>query len=498
MGGVTAPFGRQLFQIVPPPARWAVTIGVSGTWSRVSGVASRDELVFHHFSADEVRSLGRWFVPMLLHWNHWVHRRVTTLSFLNERRLSRHVSIDFTIPKWRQAPELSLAAGLRAIPVTFLEKRHAVLSGVNIYDEFGRALPVMVTQDTWCVGRAMLEDLFRVAAQGAPLSLAQVGRIQDIVCTEPTRAHDAVAHLVTELSARGETGIYEPAQSAFAALASDMADKFLLVAMLPGSPGERRVIKFEYEDECQVAYRHEGGAAADGRRERLALALRSWPRSMAVQAGLAPLPIVLGVRDVAYALSYHIEIPSPDGLFFLRAAIEKGEGGRWVSLERTGACERAHLYLYNQHRSIETRLDVEFRMQAGDWPAVGLTSAALTFAILLAGAVLHEFFGRHPDIGGAAAVPAVLPGVLAAMYLRSGEHPILRWMVRGIRLMVVALITISLASAGSLAVRPGLPVSVWLVLTLVSLVLLCLMIVTFAVSLRSRTSTREATGASGT
>ena len=465
----------------------------------VSGVASRDdELVFHHFPEDEVRSLGRWFVPMLLHWNHWVHRRVTTLSFLNERRLSCHVSIDFTIPTWQPAPEFSQATGLRAIPVTFLEKRHAVLSGMNIYDESGRALPVMVTQDTWWVGRAMLEDLFRVATQVVPLSPAQVGHIKDIVCTEPRRAHDAAAHLVAELSARGETGVDESARSAFVALASDLADNFLLVALLPGSPGQRRIIKFEYEDECQVAYLRDGGAARGGRRERIAMALRTWPLSLAVQTGLAPLPIVLGVRDVAYALSYHIEIPSPDGLFFLRAAIEKGEGGRWVSLESTGACEQAHLYLYNQHRSIETRLHVELRMQAGDWPALGLTSAALTFAILLGGVVLHQFFGRHPDIGGAATVPAILPGVLAAMYLRSGEHPILRWMVRGMRLIVVALITISLASAGSLAVRPSLPVSVWLVLTLLSLVLVCLMIVTLAASLRSRTGTRAATGAGST
>lgn len=471
---------------VTPLARWAGITGICRNRSRVSGVASRDELVFHHFPEDEVRSLGRWLVPMLLHWNHWVHRRVTTLSFLNERRLSRHVSIDFTIPTWLPAPEFSRASGLRAIPITFLEKRHAVLSGVDIFDESGRALPVMVTQDTWWAGRAMLEDLFRVAAQGAPLSAAQVGQIQDIVCTEPRRAHDAVAHLIAELSARGETDVYEPARSAFAALASDLADNFLLVAMLAGSPGQRRVIKFEYEDECKVAYRREGGAASDSRRERMTLALRTWPLSLAVQAGLAPLPIVLGVRDVAYALSYHVEIPSPDGLYFLKAAVEKGEGGRWDSLECTGACERAHLYLYNQHRSIETRLDVEFRMRAGDWPALGLTSAALTFAILLAGAVLHQYFGRHPDIGGAAAVPAVLPGLLVAMYLRSGEHPILRWMVRGIRLIVVALITISLATAGSLAVRPSLPVSVWLVLTSLSLVLLCLMVVTFAAALRSR------------
>src|ERR1700683_1813679 len=63
-----------------------------------------NRIVSSTFGSTHSQASGRWLLPMLLHWNEWVHRRVTTVSFVNERQFYRHVSIDFTIPTWRASP----------------------------------------------------------------------------------------------------------------------------------------------------------------------------------------------------------------------------------------------------------------------------------------------------------------------------------------------------------------------------------------------------------
>ena len=322
----------------------------------------------------------------------------------------------------------------------------------------------------------MLEDLHRAATGKVVLSQELIDQINQLVCSPAHRAVEYAEQLIADLK---RIAVYEDAAIAFETLARDLAEQFLLVVLIAGVPGQRRVLKFEYEDECRIAYSYRRAGQEKGFRQ-FVRALKAIPTFIAVHAGLEPLPITLGVRDVAYALSYHIEIPSPDGLYLLRASLDKDVPGSWEQLVYTGASERAHLYLYDQPRSVKTRVQAHFCMDPSGWPALGLTSAGLTFAILAGGLILHQFFGRHPDTGGAPAVLAVLPGVLAALYLRSGEHPILRWMIRGIRVFVVLLIAIALASAGMLAVRPGPAVWAWLCLTVSALVLFCVLVVIFA------------------
>jgi hypothetical protein len=446
--------------------------------SRIGGLASKT------FRSADSQVLGRWLLPMLLHWNEWVHRRVTTVSFVNERQFHRHVSIDFTIPIWRASPGYSSTEGAHIIPITLLEKRHDVLRHVNVVDESGHSVSILITQEVWTIVSAMLQDLLRASLGAAVLTRCQLHDIEQVVCAPPDKARAHLEQLTAALRNVHGDQIAEAAKLAFSALANDLTDNFLMVALVSGRPGQRRILKFDYEDEARSSRHPSVRWSTEGSWGRLVERIKSWPSLIAVQVGLAPLPIVLGIRDVAYAMSYHIELPSPDGLYFLRASFDKHEEGKWEPLTDSGPSERAHLYLYNQPRDIRTRLTAEFCMQPGDWPTLGLTSATLTFGILIAGLVLHQVFGRHADIGGAAAVLAVLPGVLAAMYLRSGEHPILRWMVRGIRLMVITLMVLSFASAGLLVVRPALPSWVWLILTVISFLFACLMLGTLVRSWR--------------
>ena len=322
----------------------------------------------------------------------------------------------------------------------------------------------------------MLQDLLRAALGTSILTRSQVHDIEQVVCAPSDNARAHLERLSEALrEARGDQ-ITEAAKLAFSALANDLTDNFIMVALVSGRLGQRRILKFDYEDEARSSHQPSAVWSVKSSGRRLAARVKGWPPLIAAQIGLVPLPIVLGIRDVAYAMSYHIELPSPDGLYFLRASFDKHEEGTWKPLTDSGPSERAHLYLYNQPRDIRTRLTAQFCMQPGDWPTLGLTSATLTFGILIAGVILHQVLGRHADIGGAAAVLAVLPGVLAAMYLRSGEHPILRWMVRGIRLVVIALMILSLASAGLLVVKPALPSWVWLILTIISFIFVCLML----------------------
>ena len=437
-------------------------------------------------AAAQRHAVGRWLLPMLLHWGEWVHRRVTHVSFINERQFSRHVSIDFTIPTWRASPGYSGIKEVHVIPVTLLEKRHSVLKHVNVVDGSGGSVSILITQEVWAIASELLQDLLRAAMGASELKSSQIDDIEQIVCapSETARAH--LEKLTVLLAKIPGDQVAETAKVAFSALADDLADNFIMLALVTGLPGQRRILKFDYEDEATRSRNPPIVWSSERRWRQLATNVRAWPSLIATQVGLTSLPIVLGIRDVAYALSYHIELPSPDGLYLRRASFDKYEKAEWKRLVVSGPSERAHLYLYSQPRDVRTRLTAEFCMQPGDWPTLGLTSAAMTFGILIVGLVLHQFFGRHADIGGASAVLAVLPGVLAAVYIRGGEHPILRWMVRGIRLMVIALMILSLASAGILVVRPALPSWIWLVLTIFSFLLVCLMTGTLVQSWRPR------------
>lgn len=86
----------------------------------VTSVSEISNSVPDIFARTHHQALGRWLLPMLLHWNEWVHRRVTTVSFVNERQFHRHVSIDFTIPTWRASPGYNSTEGHTLSPLLCL------------------------------------------------------------------------------------------------------------------------------------------------------------------------------------------------------------------------------------------------------------------------------------------------------------------------------------------------------------------------------------------
>ena len=154
----------------------------------------------------------------------------------------------------------------------------------------------------------MLQDLLRTSLDTSVLTRDQVNDIEQVVCAPSDKAHAHLEQLGAALRKTKGDQITEAAKLAFSALANDLADNFLMVALVSGRPGERRILKFDYEDEARSSRQPTAVWSAKSSWGRLAARVKDWPPLIAAQIGLAPLPIVLGIRDVAYATSYHIEL----------------------------------------------------------------------------------------------------------------------------------------------------------------------------------------------
>jgi hypothetical protein len=63
----------------------------------------------------------------------WVHRRVETITFLDDIRIRRHMSVDFTLP--------TLGLAIEYVPLSLVRK--GLLKDLDVVDEEGRALPVL-------------------------------------------------------------------------------------------------------------------------------------------------------------------------------------------------------------------------------------------------------------------------------------------------------------------------------------------------------------------
>jgi hypothetical protein len=98
----------------------------------------------------------------LLEDDSWVHRVVESIEFLDEARVRRHLSIDFTIPE-AIAPSL-LAGDTVYIPIQVLAKR--VLKALDVVDGEGRAVPVLTSDENGMIaGRVLVERATRFLGQ---------------------------------------------------------------------------------------------------------------------------------------------------------------------------------------------------------------------------------------------------------------------------------------------------------------------------------------------
>jgi hypothetical protein len=444
----------------------------------------------------------------------WTHRRVERLDIIDERRLARHVSVDFTLPDLPNAP-WDPDGRSWLVPVALLQKR--LLRALNVRDEAGAALPVLTREQNAVIACALLrffavatlEDVIGVEEKLADQIAEELSDIAggrrgaDDFPSEAERA-DRTSRAVQTFrragirAARSQKPLADPVENQRQILWRDetmrgfmtiLAERFLLLVAITGHAGDRRIVKIGYEQNFDAQQLLTLDPWKAGIR---ALARRAWSRRFVllyrakVSLGLAPYGVRVGTRAGSGPESYHVEIAAPEELVIERARLDRlntitdlATGRFRYESERIAedrCTERAHLYdtRYMKIASPATPPRANEEAMAGStitaelfirpsFVRPALAIGWVTTGMLLAGLILTA--SRVHRNGDVTALIVVLPALFAA-YLIPGEHRLVRLMFRWLRGLVFLLAVISFGAAASLTLgfdRAAMVV-IWLVL----------------------------------
>jgi hypothetical protein len=191
---------------------------------------------------------GAELLALLRDWPAWTHRRVEHVTFLEEDFVRRRISVDLTVSA--RAPRGWEGAGgpdARLLPLGLLRKGR--LAQFDLRQEGGEAVPLLTSAQNGPVATEVL-------AAAAELVTGAGSAPDGLRASLRTIATDDVGAAVEAWRALGVSGDEaDPerdwretlaADGWFMELALNLARNFLVLACVPASAGQRRVLKLAY------------------------------------------------------------------------------------------------------------------------------------------------------------------------------------------------------------------------------------------------------------
>lgn len=428
-----------------------------------------------HTVENSIRIAGA-SVPLLLGPKLWIHRRVHSVSLVDETRLEHRISLDFTVPE-EDLDQLSAGGDQVVVPLAFVRK--GPMRHFDLRDEAGTALPTLTVNQNHPIALRTMELLGKVALREARISAAPdpnvLHDVVDVALSNPPKSVVALRRVL-----RGEAGPGDREQRAtlsrspkLRAIATDLCTQFVLYVVVRARPGERRIVKFRYED--ALASTREGG-----RWRRSLSALTEW-------LGFTGTPLTIPVTGMGSATSFHFEIEMPAGAIVERAALlSSAAPGETIASDTTTV--RAHLMTHDQRRGMIGAADLRIRAR----PPLLLVSwvvSLVTAALLWAGWFLQTN-NVSPSAEPATALLVALPGLYAAYLVEAPAHRLVQRLSRGLRQRMILSTFCSLLAAGTLTFQPPaswpthLRVQAWLGLAIVATAIALLSTLPLAMALR--------------
>lgn len=208
------------------------------------------------------RAIGITALDLLGHWGDWVDRRIESVTFQDPSSRLRRISVDLTYPE-RATPDYEPdGTPIYLVPLGILRKQPLV--NFSLWDETNRALPLLTRGQNAEVAASVLvayaerqanEGDTTLKGEAVPESLFD--EFLDIASSDPSQAIKAWEKLVSSPSPGSPTTpsldkqwrealVVDPR---FMALAYDSAIGFLVLTPVPNAAGQRRILKFRYEEQ---------------------------------------------------------------------------------------------------------------------------------------------------------------------------------------------------------------------------------------------------------
>lgn len=382
----------------------------------------------------QANELGRAVAVMLATQQHWIHRRVETIEFLDVSRIRRRMSMDFVVP----STDLLFADEMATIPLAVLAKRN--LENFDIRDEQGCPLPILGKDENGPVAiEALVGLLDWELPEGTDVSDHVRELIRGVVCGSPTEVEAGCAALLHDETDDPQILAFRGSRDCLR-FTEWFAEGFVLLVRIRAKQGERRILKYSYETDR--AYRF----------PRLRMLVSEF-------AFLVKLP------EVSLAKSYHVEVVPPPEMMTASAELSTYTASSGGVLEVSGAsASRVHL---RPSAPVEYGADGWLDLQLWLRPAGVLAASALASTVctltLAAGLMLRWLADLHPSGSDSAALIVAVPAVVAAYFGSAEEHPVVARASSGPRALLALASLATFVAAASLVVRVdhGSPLRWW-------------------------------------
>jgi hypothetical protein len=271
----------------------------------------------------------------------------------------------------------------------------------------------------------------------------------------------------------------------FRAVLDRLADSFVLYGLHDGPAGERRLIKFSYDEPLTLRYtkssyqRHgSDGGESQEKDEDTKLPPWGWTTLRAAM-GFSPTRVKFPVPAAELAASFHFEISAPPEVSIVNAALVAGrpmpeprQTTRTSQLSATNRGEESFgmkdrerrrpsfdsihggyptvdLHVAEVPYGSRSRAQVEVEARASGWFATAVFSSWLASAILL-----FAYLTR-PQLGAGSALLVSFAAGLAALLVRHDPHRLVTRLLSKVRLLATFAAVLALAAAVVMAASPN-------------------------------------------
>lgn len=385
----------------------------------------------------------------------WVLRRVEKVSFANERRVSRHASIELQVPA--EAPVI-LDAHDRPhwlVPLSVMRRR--TLVNLDLRDEDGRPISMLGLRFTQRLDESLLRAAAVLAAADGdrelPLELLRfIHRVVSGNWSTVKTAKDALqaTREDPQLSRYFDDDL-------FSATLDRLWHNFTLYVTLPVSQGRHRLLRMSFDEPVDWVYQ-KGLLTPDHPKPGELVRYQpfgariGWPRQLPALLGWRPTRIRFLVPSAENCASYHFEFSAPPGVRVARARLVAGRPNRprdaaydrMVSVDGVdGQGEVVGLHAVEVPNGSLCRAQVNLRISARGWLSILLFSCAAIVAVMWVLAwYLHHYWPAK--IGQAQSLFLSLVAVTAGAATYVAQHDakevasrMLSWL-RGAGLVVIS------------------------------------------------------------
>jgi hypothetical protein len=430
----------------------------------------------------------------------WVVRRVEHVAFLDECTVRRRVSIDYEAPRdavvFRRPDEREV----RVLPFAIMRRKSLV--NFDFHDNDGRVVPLLGLRQnqalTFAIVRAWATATLETLVPSAAISTDIDEFLDDVVAGDQIELWRAFkrmwdANAGSQLQRLGKDGLFRVVLDRF-------ADNFVLFGLHEGQLGERRIIKFSYDEPLTLRYakpRYQPHTpdGKGGRERSEEVRLSRWGlTAFSAAMGFSPTRIKFPTPAAELAGSFHFEISAPPEVSIIKSVLLAGRPQpQSTQTEAVSATSTASLGTQSVLIKDRDRQRPSFDEISGGYPTVDLHVADVpygsrsraqveveasptgwfataAFSSWLASGILGFAAFAKPQPGVGSTLLMSFAAGLAVLLVRQDPHRLVTRLLSKVRLLATSTAVLALAAAVIMASSNPHGIYTWLlILFIVSL-----------------------------